>query len=193
MLDKKFNQLEQTIQFMLEVEKLKNVYRKTKPVGLDRFENSAEHSWHVCLSALMLKEFADESINIDRVIKMLLIHDLGEIDVGDKIIYESESEANKLAERNGVKRILDLLDKEQSDFYLKLWDEFESGESADAKYAKAIDRIPPLLHNIKGNYKSWTAHNISQEQVLSINSRIGKASESLWQYLEREIKQVFDS
>ena len=116
---------------------------KRRPVELERFENSAEHSWHVCLCALMLKEYANEKVDIDRVIKMLLIHDLGEIDAGDTIIYKSENPEMKEAEANGVKRILGYLSKDIQDEYIALWYEFEAGETADAKYAKAIDRIPP--------------------------------------------------
>ena len=93
--------LEKVIAFIIEIEKLKDISRKTKPIGLDRFENSAEHSWHVCISALMLKETANETINIDRVIRMLLIHDLGEIDAGDTIVYAKENNALKAKEEKG--------------------------------------------------------------------------------------------
>jgi len=127
--------LEETLGFIIEIEKLKNVYRKTKPVGLDRYENSAEHSWHVCLSALMLKEYANEDVNIDRVIQMLLLHDLGEIDAGDTIVYASETKAVKDEEVAGVKRILNLLPDNKGEEYFKLWREFEDGETADAAYA----------------------------------------------------------
>ena len=91
-------EIEKILNFIIEIEKLKAVHRKTKPVGLERYENSAEHSWHVCLSALMLKDFANEPVKIDRVIKMLLIHDLGEIDVGDTIVYSSETAELKAEE-----------------------------------------------------------------------------------------------
>ena len=103
------NPIENILAFMVEIEKLKDVHRKTKPVGLDRYENSAEHSWHVCLSALMLKDYANGSVDINRVIKMLLIHDLGEIDAGDTIIYASETEAIKSEEEAGIRRLLNLL------------------------------------------------------------------------------------
>ena len=101
--------IENILSFIVEIEKLKGVLRKTKPVGLERYENSAEHSWHVCISALMLKDYANDEINIDRVIKMLLIHDLCEIDAGDTIIYASETKAVKKEEYAGLKRILNLL------------------------------------------------------------------------------------
>ncbi len=187
------NQIEQTLQFIVEVEKLKNILRKTKPVGLDRYENSAEHSWHVCLSALMLKEYADEEINIDRVIKMLLIHDLGEIDAGDTIVYASESKQVKVEEFEGIKRVFNLLPKQQADEYIDLWLEFETGATADANYAKAIDRIPPLLHNIHGNGHSWKEHQVPKEKVFELNKRhINHGSHQLWDIIEQKLEQAVD-
>ncbi|TQV73002.1 HD domain-containing protein [Aliikangiella marina] len=183
--------LERAIQFIIEIEQLKDVHRKTRPVGLERYENSAEHSWHVCISALMLKDFADEPVDICRVIKMLLIHDLGEIDAGDTIIYQSETEENKLAERAGVARLLAFLSDQQAKDYLALWDEFEAGQTIDAQYAKAIDRVPPLLHNLHGNHHSWVENKVTESQVIAINSRIGKASKPIWQRLQQQISQAF--
>ncbi|QUM76254.1 HD domain-containing protein [Moritella sp. 24] len=180
--------IEKVLNFIVEIEKLKDVLRKTKPVGLDRYENSAEHSWHVCISALMLKDYADGEINIDRVIKMLLLHDLGEIDAGDTIIYAAETPENKAKEFAGIHRLFNILPSELASEYIALWQEFESGVSDDAVYAKAIDRVPPLLHNIHGEGHSWKAHNISKEQVLSVNSRIGKGSETLWSSLEQKLE-----
>ncbi|OMH38922.1 HD domain-containing protein [Motiliproteus sp. MSK22-1] len=187
------NSMEQILKFIVEIEKLKDVERKTRPVGLDRYENSAEHSWHVCLSALMLKDYANQEINIDRVIKMLLIHDLGEIDAGDTIIYASETKELKSQEADGLKRILDILPKGESEEYMALWYEFEAGETADAKYAKAIDRVPPLLHNLHGNGHSWKENNISKEMVLSVNKRIAKGSEALWDSLEQKLEQAVEN
>ena len=102
-------EIEQVLDFIVEIEKLKNVHRKTRPVGLERYENSAEHSWHVCLSALMLKDFANQPVDIDRVIKMLLIHDLGEIDAGDTIIYAGETAELKAIEAAGLQRVIEML------------------------------------------------------------------------------------
>jgi len=181
--------LEETLGFIIEIEKLKNVYRKTKPVGLDRYENSAEHSWHVCLSALMLKEYANEDVNIDRVIQMLLLHDLGEIDAGDTIVYASETKAVKDEEVAGVKRILNLLPDNKGEEYFKLWREFEDGETADAAYAKAIDRIPPLLHNLNGEGHSWRKHKVSKEQVFELNKRhISHGSKDIWKTIEIKLE-----
>ena len=179
------------LEFMVEIEKLKSVSRQTKPVGLSRYENSAEHSWHVCLSALMLKDYANETIDITRVMKMLLIHDLGEIDAGDTIIYSSETDENKLKEQNCIARLFKSLPNTISDEYIQLWVEFEKGESSDAIFAKAIDRVPPLLHNIHGDGHSWKKHNISKDKVLTFNGeRISKGSEKLWHELEVQLEEA---
>lgn len=185
--------IEKTLSFIIEIEKLKAVTRKTRPVGLDRYENSAEHSWHVCISALMLKEYADEEIDIDRVIKMLLIHDLGEVDAGDTIIFASETQEVKDEEEAGMKRLLSMLPGEQSEVYMALWYEFESGETADSRFAKAIDRVPPLLHNLHGLKTSWEEHDISKEQVISVNSRIAKGSKALWEVLEGRLQGAIET
>jgi 5'-deoxynucleotidase YfbR-like HD superfamily hydrolase len=185
--------IEQVLNFIVEIEKLKDVNRKTRPVGLERYENSAEHSWHVCISALMLKEYANEPVDIDRVIKMLLIHDLGEIDAGDTIIYASETPELKAKEEEGLKRILDLLPEGRSAQYLSLWHEFEEGESADAKFAKAVDRVPPLLHNLYDNGHSWQKHNVPKEKVFSLNSRIASGSNDLWSVIEAKLNTAVET
>lgn len=184
--------IKQTLDFIVEIEKLKDVLRKTKPVGLDRYENSAEHSWHVCLSALMLKDYANDEIDIDRVIKMLLIHDLGEIHTGDTIIYASETPELKEEEAQAVKKILEILPDGKLDYYMALWYEFEAGETADSKYAKAIDRVPPLLHNLHGEGHAWRKNNISKEQVFSVNQRIEKGSSDLWAVISEKLNSAVD-
>jgi len=187
------NQIDQILNFIVEIEKLKAVLRKTRPVGLDRYENSAEHSWHVCLSALMLKDYANESIDINRVIKMLLIHDLGEIDAGDTIIYASETKELKEKEAAGLRRVLGFLSPQTVDEYMALWYEFELGETPDASYAKAIDRVPPLLHNLHGDGHSWKDNHVAKEKVLSLNSRIAKGSEALWANLEEKLQAASEA
>jgi len=184
-------EITQILDFIVEIEKLKSVIRNTRPVGLERYENSAEHSWHVCLSALMLKDYANKPVDINRVIKMLLIHDLGEIDAGDTIIYASETTENKRNEEAGLKRIVDLLPDGQGEVYLSLWHEFEAGETAESKYAKAIDRVPPLLHNLHGNGHSWEKHNTPKEKVFALNGRrISGGSQQLWETLEVKLQQA---
>ena len=113
-------EINQILEFVVEIEKLKSVIRKSRPVGSGRYENSGEHCWHVCLSALMLKDYANEPVDINHVIKMLLIHDLGEIDAGDRIIYSSETVEQKSDEENGVSRLLEMLPNSIGDEYLAL-------------------------------------------------------------------------
>ena len=185
--------VEKALSFIVEIEKLKDVQRKTRPVGLERYENSAEHSWHVCLAALALKEFADVEIDIQKVIMMLLIHDLGEIDAGDTIIYESETRENKEKEAAGVKRVLEMLPKDQADEYVALWFEFEEGESAESIFARAVDRIPPLLHNLHGDGHSWRENNVSKEMVLSLNSRIADGSNEVWDTLKNQLHEAVET
>jgi len=185
-------QIEEILNFIVEIEKLKGVQRKTKPVGFERYENSAEHSWHVCLSALMLKDFANEPVNIERVIKMLLIHDLGEIDAGDTIIYASETNELKGKEATAIKRILSILPDGMEDELMELWNEFEAGETADSKFAKAVDRVPPLLHNIHGDGHSWKAHGITKDKVFSVNQRIENGGEALWSVMRGKLERAVD-
>lgn len=180
--------IEKILTFIIEIEQLKTVLRKTRPVGLDRYENSAEHSWHVCLSSLLLKDYANEPVDILKVIKMMLIHDLGEIDAGDTIIYASETPENKGKEEAGVKRLLELLPVEVAEELMPLWLEFETGDSPEAKYARAIDRVPPLLHNLHGGGHSWQAHNVKAEKVFALNQRIALGSEALWEVMKGKLE-----
>jgi len=183
------NDINQVLDFIVEIEKLKNVLRKSRPVGLKRYENSAEHSWHVCISALMLKDYANSVVDIDRVIKMLLIHDLCEIDAGDQIVYSNETVERKTEEKKGMKRILDMLPNDMGGEYLQLWEEFESGCSEDAKYAKAIDRVPPLLHNINDDGHGWKKNKIPKEKVFALNSeRISTGSTQIWEVIEEKLQ-----
>ncbi|MEJ2543085.1 MAG: HD domain-containing protein [Calditrichaceae bacterium] len=185
-------EIENILNFMIEIEKLKNVHRKSKPVGLDRYENSAEHSWHVCISALMLQDFANEPIDINRVIKMLLIHDLGEIDSGDKIIYQSETKEQKSKEAVGVERILGFLDQNKRQKYMDLWFEFEAGETPESKFARAVDRVPPILHNLHSEGHTWKKHHITKEQVFDINRRIDEGSRELWNSIKSKLEKAVD-
>jgi len=181
--------IDNILEFIVEVDKLKSVLRKCRPVGMDRYENSAEHSWHVCLSALMLKDYANEGIDINRVIRMLLIHDLGEIDAGDTIVYKSETPELKAVETAGVKRVLSYLPKSVRDEYMSFWYEFEAGETADSRYARAIDRVLPVLQNLHDDGHGWKKNGISKEQVFSLNARIGLGSESLWASIKAKLEE----
>ncbi|RAJ93311.1 HD domain-containing protein [Aliidiomarina maris] len=185
--------IEKILNFVVEIEKLKDIYRKTKPVGLERFENSAEHSWHVCLTALMLKDYANDEVDINRVVKMLLIHDLGEFDAGDTIVYAGQTDEDKAKEAAGTSRLLNMLPDGMADEFLELWHEFEAGETADSRFAKAIDRVPPLLHNIHGDGHSWKTHGVTKEKVFSVNQRISLGSKELWSVLRNKLEDAVNA
>jgi putative hydrolase of HD superfamily len=184
-------ELMQIIEFVKEIDQLKAVLRKTRPLGLERYENSAEHSWQVTLAALMLQDYAQQPVDINRVLRMLLIHDLCEIDTGDVIVYDTDNSAHQAAEAAATQRILGILPKHMGDEYIKLWHEFEAAQSADARFAKALDRALPLIHNLNDKGHSWQLHGISKEQVKTVNGgRIKKGCPQLWDLLEPMVDEA---
>lgn len=180
--------LESQIQFILELEKLKAVLRKTKPLGLNRYENSAEHSWQVSILALILSEYASESVDIAKVVKLLLLHDIAEIDVGDTILYAVEdNDSIKENESVAVGRIFALLPEEQRQQFLSLWHEYEENQSAESKFAHAMDRLMPVLQNLYNGGQSWLENDITKEQVLGKNLKIAEGAPLIWQHLKEKI------
>ena len=163
-----YTQLERQIAFILEIDKLKGVLRKNKPITLERHENSAEHSWQVALLAMALQPHADEPLDIDKVIRLLLVHDIGEVDTGDTIVYAEGGEAErKAAELAAVQRIFGLLPPEQAAGMLALWQEFEANQTAEARFANAMDRLMPMLLNLNRQGQSWRENGIRKEQVMA--------------------------
>jgi putative hydrolase of HD superfamily len=181
--------MQEVIDFILELDKLKGVTRKTRPLGLDRYENSAEHSWQIALSAIALQPLADAPVNLDRVIRMLLVHDIGEIDTGDTIVFaEGGWVERKAAELAAAKRILGMLPAPLSAELVALWQEFELGETADARFAGAIDRAMPALLNLNNQGQSWRENGISYERVVQrIGPQIQAGCPALWKYMESRL------
>ena len=143
--------LERQIAFIVELDKLKSVFRRSYVLGAERRENSAEHSWQAALAAMMLAEHADEAVDRERVVKMLLVHDVVEIDAGDVPVYDLEARAAKVQEEEqAAERIFGLLPDDLAGEIRALWDEYEAQETPNARFAKAIDRLLPLLHNARG-------------------------------------------
>ena len=179
------------VDFILELDKLKGVTRKTRPVGLDRYENSAEHSWQIALLAASLAPYATGPIDVDRVIQMLLVHDVGEIDTGDTIFYADEGLSDrKAAERVAVARIFGLLPEPQRGKFLSLWDEFEENETAEARFAHAADRAMPVLLNLANDGQSWRENRIAYERVVSrVGPPIRNGCPALWDYLEARLEE----
>jgi putative hydrolase of HD superfamily len=182
--------LQRIFEFIIELDNLKAVLRKTKPVGVERYENSAEHSWQVCLLAQLLAQHAKEPIDIVRVVEILLVHDIPEIDAGDQIVYQGQSEARAASELQAAQRIFGLLPEPQASWCMARWQEYEARESKEAIYAYAIDRLMPLLQNLKNNGQSWRENKVPLEKVLAFNSAIGKACPAVWEYAQELIAQA---
>lgn len=175
--------------FIYEIEKLKSVERRIKIKGTSRYENSAEHSWHIALLALSLMPYAEKPVEAQRVVTMLLIHDLVEIDTGDKFAYDANHD-DYANEHAAAKRIFGLLPPHLGTTFLTLWEEFEAAETDDAQYAKAIDRLMPVLQNLNNGCQSWLEHDISIEQVLKKNAGVAKASQALWDMVVTKVEQT---
>ena len=180
---------QQKIDFILELEKLKGVLRKTKPVGQERFENSAEHSWQTTLTAMILLDEADADIDVLKVLKMLLIHDVVEIDAGDVFVYDTSARA-ELAEQEAAaaERIFGMLPQPMGDEMLALWHEFEGRQTPESKFAKAVDRVNPVIQNLTSDGQSWVENHISRDRVLAMNNEIEAASPELWAVLKARIE-----
>lgn len=185
------DRLARQIEFVLEIDKLKSVLRQTLLTDGSRRENSAEHSWHLALMALVLGEHADREVDLRRVVKMALVHDLVEIDAGDTFCYDEEGNAGREErERLAAKRIFGLLPEEQRSELEALWEEFEARETRDAKFAAALDRMQPLLANLATDGHSWKLHGITRDQVIRRTRAIGEASATLWDYMEARLERA---
>ncbi len=184
--------LQKQIDFIAEVDKLKNVLRYTSPIGMERKENSAEHSWHVVMAAMILLEYANEEVNLLKVVKMLAIHDIVEIDVGDTFhFHKSEKPDLYLQELAAAERIFGLLDSSQKEEYLALWKEFESRETIEAQYAIAIDRIIAFIINSRNKGGTWAKHNITVQLALEKNSHIEEGSRMLWEMAQILVNETY--
>jgi putative hydrolase of HD superfamily len=186
--------MQQIVDFILELDKLKAVTRKNRPLGLERYENSAEHSWQLALLAPALATFAEPGIEMNRVIGMVLVHDVGEIDTGDTIVFAEEGlEERKAAELVAVKRIFAMLPNETGQAFLALWIEFDSGETPEARFAHAVDWAMPTLLNLANNGQVWVENGISHERVVArIGPTIRAGCPPLWEYLEGRLKEARD-
>ena len=177
--------------FIVEIDKLKRVVRQTLLMDASRCENDAEHSWHIGVMALLLAEYAADRVDILRVVKMLLVHDLVEIDAGDTFCYDEKAACDKeIREKQCADRIFGLLPVDQAGELRMLWDEFEARVSPEAKFAAALDRLHPMLHNFNTRGAAWRKHGVTSDEVLAKNRHIGEGSAALWAYAEAMIKEA---
>lgn len=183
--------LKQQIEFIVEVDKLKTIMRQTRLIHENRYENDAEHSWHLALAVLVFSEYANEPLDLLKVLKMVLVHDLVEIDAGDTFCYDYAAAQDKeKREAIAAERIFGLLPADQKEEFKNIWEEFERVETAEARFAAAMDRFQPVLHNLHNQGGTWKEHNIKKEQVIKRNSPIANGSQELWAYIEKCLTEV---
>lgn len=180
------------IEFIAECDKLKEVFRQTINTQSRRAENDAEHSWHLCLCVIVLAEHANvPNLDVLRVLKMLIVHDLVEIDAGDTFAYDVAAMANQ-HEREAIAatRIFGLLPSDQASAFRGLWDEFEAKTTPEAKFATAVDRFQPMLLNCRSQGAAWKRHGITHDRVVARNHHIADGCSELWRYAEQMLHDV---
>lgn len=180
------DRLRRQLAFLIEADKLKTVFRQSYIADGSRKENDAEHSWHLCLLAITLFEHADDpTLDLLKILRMAILHDIVEIDAGDTYIYDYAAKADQAErEARAADRLFGLLPPDQEQEYRALWDEFEIGQSKDARFAKALDRLHPMLLNYLGDGLAWREHGVSATQVRAINQPIELGSAPLWEYAQ---------
>ena len=185
---------EKQIQFIMELDKIKKIGRQTYLSDASRKENDAEHSWHLALMAFVLADYSNEPIDVLKTMKMVLLHDVIEIDAGDTYAYDTEANKTKRErELKAADRIFGLLPEAQKSEYRGLWDEFEAMETPESKFANMLDKVQPLLLNDASGGKSWAEHGVQISQVLKRDERVHEGSEEIWAYaksiLEENVKK----
>ena len=180
--------LHEQIEFLCAIDELKRVERQTTLLDGSRRENSAEHSWHLALYAMVLAEYGGD-LDVGRVLRMVLVHDIVEIDAGDTYIYDEQGQATKEErERQAADRLFALLPDDQAGVLRAAWDEFEERETPEARFAYAIDRLQPLLHNHRTGGAAWRRHGITADQVYDKNHPIGDGAPRLWELARRIVE-----
>jgi len=183
--------LERQLAFMVEIDRLKRILRQTLIGDGSRRENSAEHSWHLAVAALLLAEHAPAGVDLARTVRMALVHDLVEIDAGDTFCYDPNANLDKEErERLCADRIFGILPSDQGAELRELWEEFERGETPEARYANALDRLQPLLQNLHTDGGTWRMHGVRREQVLQRMQPIHDAIPALWPMVERALQRA---
>lgn len=197
MADPAADRLEAQFAFLNEADRLKSVLRATTLVDGSRPENSGEHSWHLALYAMTLADQAGPGVNIDRVIRMLLLHDLVEIDVGDVPIHSANGHAHgsadtQAAEQRAADRIFGLLPEAQAKAFRALWDEFEAAETPDAVFAKSLDRVQPVMANLMSGGGTWKTYNVTAEQLESrVGVKVARGAPALWAWVKEKTRAYF--
>ena len=189
----KDERLKKQMEFALEIDKEKNIFRQTHLSGNGRRENDAEHAWHMAMMIYLLKEYANEEIDIAKAMMMALIHDVVEIDAGDTYAYDTEGlKFQKEKEAKAAERIFGLLPEDQKDEMIALFEEFEAHESPEARFVRVIDNLQPLMLNDANRGGDWIEHKVTKSQIYKRNEKTGRGSERLWKYIQELIQRNID-
>ncbi len=184
---------EKQISFVKEIDKLKYIQRKTSLFNSNRHENDAEHSWHLAMMALVMSDQSNKKIDLLKVIKMLLIHDIVEIDAGDTFLFDTtKSHDNTEEELKAAKRIFGILPEDQAKDLIAIWKEFEAAETAEAKFAKAMDRLAPMMQNASNDGGTWKEFDVPYETVIEKKEKIKEGSETAWTYAKELVDTFYE-
>ena len=187
------DRLQKQMEFIVEVDKVKKIMRQTYLSDASRKEDDAEHSWHLALMAVLLKEYSNEEVDLTKVIPMVLIHDLVEIDAGDTYAYSGESAAvTEARERKAAERVFGILPEDQGKVFRDLWEEFEAYQTPEAKFAHVLDNCQPMLLNDASNGLSWTEHQVRKSQIYKRNEHTAEGSRKIWNYMQSLIQKHID-
>lgn len=189
-----FARFQKQLEFITEIDKIKQIYRNTILMDASRKENDAEHTWHMAVCAMLISEYANEQ-NIDmlKVLKIIMIHDIVEIDAGDTSSYDDKGQLDKAERENkAAKRIFGLLPDDQRDEFLSLWQEFEEYQTPESKYAHLVDTFMPIYHNYKTKGLQWQRLKVTSKMVLEKNKHIEKGSKEIWDYIQSIIKDAVE-
>lgn len=177
------DRLEQQFEFIREIDKEKFIGRQTYLSDGKRKENDAEHAWHMAIMTILLSEYANEEIDVLKTVTMLLIHDIVEIDAGDTYAYDEEAKkTQKEREQKAAERIFGLLPPDQGEKFKKIWEEFEARETKEARFARTMDNLQPVMLNDATDGKAWVEHGVHLEQIMKRNQNTAEGSETLWEY-----------
>lgn len=195
MLEEKIDRLQQQLAFILEVDRLKTILRQTKISDGSRYENDAEHTWHLLLMSIILLEHANNpSLDLLKVMKMLVIHDIVEIDAGDTFAYDEKGNETKRArEIEAADRLFGMLPDDQQQECLALWNEFEERKTDEAKFAATLDRLQPMMLNFQNKGYTWRKHGVTSDRVHERNKRIQDGSHKLWEYAKQIIAEAVEN
>ncbi len=181
------------MEFIVELDKMKTILRQTSLISQDRYEDDAQHSWHISVMAMILSEYANEEIDTFKVIKMLLIHDLVELYAGDTFCYDKEANEDKRErEVAAADKIFSMLSGDKGKEMRALWDEFEEMETTDALFAASMDRLQPMLNNYYNRGGTWKKFDVAQAEIYKRISPVKESSDDLWKFVEHMLEDAFD-